>query len=217
MDFQTARKHMVDSQVRTNDVRNLRLQRAMEEIPRELFLPTELRSQAYVERELVYSPGRSMLTPRDFAKLAAAAEPGETDLVLDVACGAGYSTAILADLAEMVVAIESDATLAAAAQENLATLGVANAAVVAGDPAIGAPDQGPFDVIFIGALIEREPEALLAQLGDGGRLAAIMKIDGVSKGVVYKKSGAANSPHAVFDAAAKTVLPGFEAARGFRF
>ncbi|MFQ5563281.1 MAG: protein-L-isoaspartate O-methyltransferase [Parvularculaceae bacterium] len=217
MDFQAARRHMVDNQVRTNDVPNLRLQKAMEETPRELFLPADLRGQAYVERELEYAPGRRMLTPRDFAKLVAAADPVPGDLVLDVACGAGYSTAILAELAEMVVATEKDEALAAAAQENLATLGVANAAVVAGDPWAGAPEQGPYDVIFVGAAIEREPEALLVQLKDGGRLAAIMKIDGVSKGVIYRKSGEACSPHVVFSATATRILPGFEAARGFRF
>jgi len=75
MDFKAARRRMVDSQVRTNDVTDLRLQTALETVPREDFLPAELRDQAYVERELPYAPGRSLMTVRDFAKLAAAAQP----------------------------------------------------------------------------------------------------------------------------------------------
>ncbi len=217
MDFQAARKHMVDSQVRPNDVTDLRLHRAMEEIPRELFLPTELRGQAYIEREHTYSPGRTMLTARDFSKLVAAADPRQGDLVLDVACGSGYSTAILAVLADMVVAIESDEALATTAQENLTALDVANAAVVVSEARIGAADQGPFDIIFLGSVIELEPETLLAQLKEGGRLVTILRTDGVSKGVVYKKSGTACSPTEAFDSSASTILPGFQAVTGFRF
>ena len=98
MDFKTARRHMVESQVRPNDVTDLRLQAALETTPREVFLPSELRAQAYVERELEYAPGRRLLTVRDFAKLVAAAEPQADDLVLNAVCGSGYSTAVLAQL-----------------------------------------------------------------------------------------------------------------------
>ena len=135
MDFKAARRRMVDSQVRTNDVTDLRLQRALETAPREVFLPAELRDQAYVERELPFAPGRSLMTVRDFAKLAAAAKPQAGELCLTVGAGMGYATAILADLVDMVVAVEGDEALAAAAQENLTTLGVANAAVLASDSA----------------------------------------------------------------------------------
>lgn len=217
MDFKTARRHMVESQVRPNDVTDLRLQAALETTPREVFLPSELRAQAYVERELEYAPGRRLLTVRDFAKLVAAAEPQAGDLVLNAVCGSGYSTAVLAQLTEMVVALESDEALSARAQENLNHLGCSNGAVIVGDPWRGAPDQGPYDVIFIDGVIEREPEALLAQLKDGGRLVAIMRKGGVSRGVVYTRSGEAVSYAEKFDAAARTVLEGFEAEKGFVF
>jgi protein-L-isoaspartate(D-aspartate) O-methyltransferase len=217
MDFKTARRHMVDSQVRTNDVTDLRLQAAMETTPREIFLPVELRDQAYVEREIEYAPGRHLVTARDFAKLIAAADPQPTDLVLNVVCGSGYSTAILAQLAEMVVSIESDEALAARAQENLSSLGFDNAAVITGDPWRGAKDQGPFDLIFVDGAIEREPESLLQQLNDGGRLAAFRHKDGVSRGVVYRRSGDAIACAEYFDAATKFVLPGFEAPKVFVF
>lgn len=217
MDFANARRHMVESQVRTNDVTDVRLQAALETIPRELFLPSELRAQAYVERELEYAPGRRLLTARDFAKLAAAAAPAPGDLVLNAVCGSGYSTAIFAQLTEMVVALESDEALCAKAQDNFDTLGCGNAAAIVGDPWKGAPDQGPFDLIFICGVIEREPELLLQQLKDGGRLAAIMRRDGVSRGVIYVRSGDAFAYTEKFDATAKTPLPGFEAPKTFVF
>lgn len=217
MDFKTARRHMVESQVRPNDVTDLRLQAALETTPREVFLPSELRAQAYVERELEYAAGRRLLTVRDFAKLVAAAEPQADDLVLNAVCGSGYSTAVLAQLTEMVVALESDEALSARAQDNLNQLGCSNGAVIVGDPWRGAADQGPYDVIFIDGVIEREPEELLKQLKDGGRLAAIMRKGGVSRGVVYTRSGDAVSYAEKFDAAARTVLEGFEAEKGFVF
>lgn len=217
MDYAEARKHMVNSQVRTSDVTDLRIQVALETIPREKFLPAELKAQAYVEREIPYAPGRQLLTARDFSKLIAAADIGPEDLVLDVACGSGYSTAVLANLAEMVVAVEASEALAAAAQENLSELGVNNAAVVVADPAKAAADQGPFDVIFIGGVIVREPEALLPQLKEGGRLAAIRRTNGVSRGVIYSRAGDAFAARAVFDASASAVLPEFQVPKTFSF
>lgn len=217
MDFVQARKNMVASQVRTNDVTDLRLQAALESAPRELFLPADVRPLAYVEREVAFAPGRRLLTPRDFAKLLAAADVRSHDLVLDVACGTGYSTAVLAQLAEMVVGLEPDEGLAQAAGANLSALGVTNAAVIVGDPAAGAPKQGPFDLIFIGAGIEVEPVHLLGQLKEGGRLAAIIRLGGVFRGALYRRSGSAFAPVPVFDASTKTVLPQFSAPKTFRF
>ena len=163
MDFKTARRRMVDSQVRTNDVTDLHLQLALETVPREEFLPPELRDQAYVERELPYAPGREMLTARDFAKLAAIADPRPGDLCLNAVAGTGYSTAVLAQLVDMVVAIESDEALSAAAQEILTRLDVGNAAVLTGDCTKGAADQGPYDLIFVGGVIEVRRRGVPAQ------------------------------------------------------
>lgn len=217
MDFETARRHMVESQVRPHDVTDLRLQAAMETTPRELFLPMELRDQAYVEREIEYAPGRMLLTARDFSKLVMIADPKETDLVLNALCGRGYSTAILAQLSEMVVSLESDDALASKAQENLTSLGASNAAVIKGDAWAGASVQGPFDLIFVDAAIAREPSALLQQLKDGGRLAAILRDGGVSRGVIYRRNGDAFASTPYFDASTKTIAPGFEAPKTFVF
>jgi len=217
MDYATARRRMIDSQVRTNDVVNLRVQEAMARIPRETFLPSELRDQAYVERELVYAPGRRMLTARDFSKLVAAANPQPTDLALEIACGAGYSTAVLAALSEMVVAVEPDADLASAAQDNLSALDINNAAVIVGALKDGAAGHGPFDLIFIGAAVAQVPEGLFAQIKDGGRLATILRTGGVSRGVIFTKSGGATAPRVMFDAQTGAILPGFERPKTFTF
>lgn len=217
MDYQAARRHMVESQVRPNDVTDLRLQTAMETTPRELFLPVGLRDQAYVEREIEYAPGRWLLRARDFAKLVAAAEPRADDLVLNAVCGSGYSTAILAQLTEMVVSLDREEEMAAQAQENLNAIGISNAAVITGDPVEGASSQGPYDLIFLGGAIEKSPDTLLAQLKPGGRLATIQRKNGVSRGVIYRRSGDAFSMTEKFDAATRAVLPAFAAEKTFVF
>lgn len=208
---------MVASQVRPNDVTDLRIQRALEAIPRELFLPPELRVQAYVDREIPYAAGRSLITPRDFAKLLAALEIKPTDLILDVACGSGYSTAVLSLLGEMVVAVEDDQALAAKAQQNWSEAGVVNAALVAGEPWRGAPQQGPFDVIMIAQAIEIEPKLLLEQLQDGGRLGAVMRRGDVAKGVVWRRSGGVSGWREIFDASARVAPAGFTRPKAFVF
>ncbi len=218
MDYQAARRHMVDSQVRPNDVTDIRIQLAMETTPRELFLPVELREQAYIEREVVYAEGRRLLRARDFAKLVAVAAPEPDDIILNAVCGSGYSTAVLSQLAEMVVSIENNEALAATAQENLLSLGLSNAAVITSEPWVGALKQGPFDLIFIGGgAIEQQPDALLAQLKDGGRLAAIVRKNGVSRGGLYCRSGDTFAFTEYFDAATSAVVPGFEKPKSFSF
>lgn len=217
MDFAAARKHMADSQVRPNDVTDPRILRAFETVERERFLPAEMKAQAYIDREVVYAPGRALISARDHAKLLSALDIRAGDLILDVACGVGYSAAILSQLGEMIVCTENDEALGAKAQENWGAAGVVNAAVISADPVAGAPKQGPFDVIVIAAAIENEPAALLKQLKDGGRLGAILRRGGVSKGVVWRRSGAATAAHEVFDAAARTIAPGFTQPKAFVF
>ncbi|MBT8472557.1 MAG: methyltransferase domain-containing protein, partial [Marinicaulis sp.] len=172
---------------------------------------------AYVEREINYAPGRYLLRARDFAKLVALAAPQPNELVLNAICGSGYSTAILAQLSEMVVSLDSDEGMANAAQDNLTSLGFGNAAVITGDPWKGAENQGPFDLIFLGGAIARRPNVLLDQLAVGGRLATILRKDGVSRGVLYRRSQDVVSVKEYFDAATSSVLAGFEEEKGFVF
>lgn len=215
-DFAAAREAMVDSQVRTSDVTRYPIIDAMLWCPRELFVPRARREVAYAEAEIPLAPGRAMLTPRAFAKMLETAEIGASDLVLDLAPGSGYSTAVIARLAAAVVAIEPDAGLAAQATEALEKLEVDNAVVSQGEPTAGDPAHGPYDVIFVNGAVERVPEALTDQLKDGGRLVAVFLDRGVGQCRALMRVGDTLAARYAFDVSAPLV-PGFETKRAFAF
>jgi protein-L-isoaspartate(D-aspartate) O-methyltransferase len=216
LDTAAQRANMVAAQLRPNDVTDSRLRDAMLTVPRERFVPAAFAPVAYMEGDIPLAPGRVLLEPRCFAKLLQLAGVGPNDRVLDIACGTGYSTAILSFLAAEVVALEDNAELAAQAQGNLQTLGLANARVITGTLTAGCPKDAPFDVIFLNGAIAREPEELLAQLGDGGRLVAIRQNGAGGKGVIYLNHEGALGERSVFDATVP-VLPGFEKPPSFVF
>lgn len=215
-DFVAARQAMVDCQVRPSDVTRYAIIDAMLWAPRELFVPKAKRDVAYAGAEIELARGRVMLEPRTFAKMLEAAAIGAKDLVLDLAPGTGYSTAVIARLAEAVVAIESDADLAGWAQDVLAKLEVDNAVVSEGDPAAGDAAPGPYDVIFINGAVDELPDALVAQLKDGGRLVALFRQGGVGQCCVLTRAGNNFSRRYVFDADAP-LLTGFERTAEFAF
>ena len=217
MNYENARKAMVDNQIRPNDVTDKRLLSVLESIPKERFLPTELRAVAYVEKEIAVSETHALPAPRDFAKLLQELDIKPHELVLDVACGTGYSTAVLAKLSEMVVAVEGDETVAARAEKTLVDLDIGNAAVIAGEPVKGAEKQGPFDAIVIAGVVEEIPSALFDQLKDGGRLGALHLRDGVARGVIYQRDGDAVSSSNRFHAASKRTATGFQKEKTFVF
>jgi protein-L-isoaspartate(D-aspartate) O-methyltransferase len=161
-DYAVARLAMVNSQIRPSDVTDHRIQDAMGEIPRELFVPKSMLAKAYADTEVELSDGRTMLRPVHLAKLIQAADIRSSDVVLDMAFGRGYSTAVLARLAETVVGLEQDgAGFAAKAGERLAEIGANNAVVVEGDLKTGVPGQGPFDVIFVNGAVAKSPVSLV--------------------------------------------------------
>jgi len=215
-DFAAAREAMVDTQVRTSDVTRYSIIDAMLRVPRELFVPKARRDVAYAEAEIPLAPGRAMATPRTLAKMLDAADIGRSDLVLEIAPGTGYSTALIARLAAAVVAIEPDAGLCAQATEALQRLEAINAVVTLGDPTAGDPAHGPYDVIFVNGAVERVPEALTDQLKDGGRLVAIFLERGVGQCRVVLRAGDTIATRYAFDATAPLV-PGFETKRVFAF
>ena len=139
-DFQAQRIKMVDGQLRTTDVTGHALLQAFLEVPREMFVPQAKRDLAYLDADIELSAGRYLVEASPFAKMLALAEIGAGDRVLDVGCGTGYSTAILAKLARHVVALESDAALAELARANLAALGLTNAEVITGELSKGWAD-----------------------------------------------------------------------------
>ncbi|MFP4005080.1 MAG: protein-L-isoaspartate O-methyltransferase family protein [Alphaproteobacteria bacterium] len=207
---------MVESQVRTNDVTDRRIIEAMETLPRERFVPRSLRPLAYMGAPLEAAEGRFLLDPRTLSKLIQAADIEPDELVLDVGCATGYSTAVLAHLAETVVGLEADQGLAEEATRLLTDLGIDNTAVITGDLAAGAPSQGPFDVIFINGGVEAVPESLTSQLKEGGRLAAVILGRRIGKAHIFLRTEDVVSSRIEFDAT-PPALPGFERAEAFTF
>jgi len=213
-DFATRRTMMVDTQVRPSDVTKLPIIEAMLSIPRERFVPGALVEAAYVGENLDLGGGRVLLDPRTLAKMLDALDIKSTDLVLDVAPATGYSSAVIAHMAQAVVAVEPDASLAEDAEAALEAIGVTNVALEQGDATAGAPAHGPYDVMIVQGGVEVFPAALADQLKDGGRVATIF-IEG-ALGVVrlgVKHAGAIRWRDA-FNAAAP-VLDGFAAPRAF--
>ena len=213
-DFAARRVMMVDTQVRPSDVTKFPIIEAMLTIPREVFVPAERREAAYVGENLSIAPGRVVLEARTLAKLLDALDVQPGELVLDLGCGLGYSAAVIARLADAVVALEEDEALAAEAQRRLSAEGVDNAAVVVGSLAAGDARHAPFDVITVEGGVEVMPQAILDQLKEGGRIGAIFMEGalGVAR-IGYKIDGAVTWRQA-FNASAP-VLPGFAAPRGF--
>lgn len=209
-DFAAARRMMVDCQVRTSDVTDQQIIAAMQDLPRERFVPERNASLAYLDLDVAVTSGtmpRRLLKSMVLAKLVQAAEIGPQDSVLDVACATGYSTALLARLARNVVALEEDITLASHARANLAAVGAVNTEVVSGALPDGWQAGALYDVIFVNGAAEVVPDRLLRQLAEGGRLVGVVGRAPASKAVLYLASGGQASALPIFDAAAPP-LPG---------
>jgi len=202
IDFERARKVMVDSQLRTSNVSDKRLLVAMGQVPRERFVPAERRPLAYIDGEHPLQPGRSrraLAAPAPFARLVQLAAVQPQDRVLDLGCGTGYSTAVLAALAAEVVGVEEHPELAAQARENVAALGIANATIVE-PPLQHAPAaHDPFDVIVVEGAVDMVPDELVARLADGGRLVALVRRGPAAVANLFVKSGKEVAARADFD------------------
>ena len=198
-DFRVARANMVRSQLLANQVRDRRVIEAMGEVPREVFAPEGRRGVAYVDEDLPLAPGRHLMEPVVLARLLEVAAIGADDVALEVGCASGYATCVLARLCATVVALESDDALAALAESNLAQEGADNAIVVRGELTAGYAEQAPYDVIFLNGAVSAIPEALHAQLAEGGRMVAVVR-PGASVGKItlfQRANGLAHRARAV--------------------
>ncbi|HEV8463832.1 MAG TPA: protein-L-isoaspartate O-methyltransferase [Pseudolabrys sp.] len=215
-EFATARRNMVEGQVRTADVTDLRILSAMLEIPRENFVPAAAAGLAYLDLDLAVGEAgsRRLLKPMVFAKLIHAADIKSSDRVLDVGCGTGYGAAVLARMASQVVALDQDSGLVQAARSALASQ--SNVTVVSGPLAAGWPQGAPYDVVLFEGATEVAPQAFLSQLKDGGRLVCILGSGPGTRAMLYCRSGQELGGRPVFDAGA-AVLPGFARAATFAF
>lgn len=221
VDFALQREKMVDGQLRTTGVTSFPILAIMSEVPREQFVPEHLRPFAYIDEDIPVLPNeagvrRYLMEPSSLARLIQLADIGPQDSVLEIGCATGYSTAVISRIAAKVVAVESDANLAEAAQENLARLGCDNARVKHGELAEGYPAEGPYDVIFLNGAVETVPVKLFNQLAEGGRFACIVGLGNTGTATLWTKVGGELSSRRAFNAAIG-LLPGFELEKTFVF
>lgn len=217
MDYAAARQHMIDSQIKTNKVTDPSVIEALAALPREAFVADAQKKLAYIDRPVAIGAGRRMTEPMVLARLLQVAQLKGTETVLVVGAGTGYSAAILSRLVKKVVALESAPELAERAKAILSQLGIGNVSVVAGDLAAGRPADGPYDFILVDGAAEIVPDALGAQLADRGRLAVVIKDQGVvGRGTILVKADGVISQRAIFDADTE-VLPGFTRPQRFVF
>lgn len=213
-DFATQRRMMVDTQIRPSDVTKFPIIDAFLSVRREAFVPGDLIGVAYADTSMPLAPSRAMLEPRDFAKMLDALDIQPTEMVLDLGCGLGYSAAIIAALAEAVIAVEEVDTLATDAQAILAEQGIDNAVLVHAPLTEGAPQHGPYDVITVQGAAEVMPQSILDQLKDGGRIAALFTQGALGEVRIGHKSGSKVTWRMAFNAGA-LVLPGYARAAQF--
>jgi len=212
---ESARFNMVEAQIRSSNVTDPRIHAAMSAVARERFVPHAARALAYADVPVAIAPGRYLLDPRSFAKLLQLAQIDAQDRVLDVACGTGYSSAVLARLAAEVVALEQDADLVRIASELLANV-TGKVEVVQGGLIEGVKGQAPFNVIFVNGAIEQAPDILLSQLAEGGRLVTVMRESGQARAWLFVKQNGQVGRRPDFDAEVP-LLAGFKKAMGFVF
>lgn len=215
-DYAVQRANMIQAQLATDGVIDPKIQAAMQQVPRERFVPAVKRAICYSDVPVEVSPGRFLLDPRSFAKMLVLADIRETDRVLDVGCTTGYSSAVLGRLAKSVTALEQDAELVRLAGELLPSVGAGNVRVVQGALTEGAKDAAPFDVILVNGAIEEQPKTLLSQLGEGGRLVAVIQQSPQGRATLFVREGGKIGLRAGFDAAVPRLV-GFRKTVGFVF
>ena len=211
--FEHMRRAMIASQLRTTGVNDPRVLDAMGEVPRERFVPAERRALAYADALVPLKPGRDLNPPMALGRLLTEARPRRGERALVIGAATGYAAAVAARLVGPLVAVEEDEELAALAREALAGT---EARLVEGPLAKGWKKGAPYDLVLIDGAVETVPEALIDQLADGGRLAAGIVEDGVTRLALGRKAGEGFGMAAFADAAA-AVLPGFARPRAFSF
>ncbi len=167
-DFETDRARLIEHL--RSEIDDERVLRAMGHIPRELFIPRSSHQEAYEDRPLPIGQGQTISQPYIVALMTTALELKETEKVLEIGTGSGYQTAILAELARLVITVERIKTLAHQAQETLNRLGYQNIEVHVAGPSIGWPEEAPYDAIIVTAAAPVVPPELLDQMAAGGRM-----------------------------------------------
>jgi len=168
--YAAERLAMVEEQLRRRDIYDERVLAVMSAVPRHEFVAPQERAEAYADRPIVIGEQQTTSQPYIIAAMLQAAEIKPTDRVLEIGAGSGYQTALLAQLAQHVFAVERHPSLVAGASATLERLGYKNITLVAGDGSLGLPEAAPFDAIIVSAAAPDVPPALVEQLAIGGRL-----------------------------------------------
>ncbi len=206
--FETMRRAMVASQLRTTAVNDPRVVAAMAAVPRERFVPADRTAIAYADIAVPLGNGRALSPPMAVGKMLSELHPRPQDRALVIGAATGYSAAVLARLVGSVVALEEDGTLAAPGAAD-------GVRFVRGPLAEGWAADAPYDLILIDGAVEQVPEAIVDQLAEGGRLAAAILEAGVSRLSIGRRAGGFGL--AAFADADAAPLPGFAPPAVFRF
>jgi protein-L-isoaspartate(D-aspartate) O-methyltransferase len=191
MDMNQARFNMIEQQIRPWEVLDPNVLSLLSTVRREDFVPMAHKALAFVDMEIPLgaAPSQVMLAPRVQARLLQDLAVQPTDKVLDIGTGSGFMAALLGHQAHSVLSLELDASLAAQARANLQKAGVTNVTVRQADGSLGAPADGPFDVIVLSGSVAEVPAALLQQLSIGGRLVAIVGDEPMMRTTLVTRSG----------------------------
>lgn len=205
--FTLARRKMIEGQFVPANVIDEDVLAAMAGLPRELFVNDAQRGIAYVDEDLEIARDRYLIAPLLLARLLVLADVKTTDRVLDLGAATGYSTAVLAQLAQHVVAVEENTELAERARQLLSRLHLPNTEVITGGLSNGYANGAPYDVVVINGAVGSLPQALADQVKDGGRVVGVENIvamDGVKAGLgkatLWRKEAGKLWPHVAFDA-----------------
>lgn len=216
IDYAVARANMVENQLRPNRIDEPRILRAMGEIPRERFVPETLRPVAYGDEDLALGDGRFLIEPLALAKLLQAAEPRPEDVALVVGDVTGYAAAVLSRLTATVYLLLPEDAPGAPIEALLAELDGDNVVVRRGDTMAGLPEHAPYDLILLAGAVPELPKALLGQLGEQGRLVAVVEHGRSGKVTLARKVNGAIGRLTPFDAQVMR-LPGLRVEPGFQF
>ena len=169
-EFAQQREQMVETQLKSRDIRNERVLEAMKKVPRHLFMPASVRQYAYVDSPVPIGLRQTISQPYIVALMTQTVDPKPGDRSLEVGTGSGYQAAVLGELVQEVYTIEIIPDLAERAAKALAESGYDNVEVRQGDGYQGWPEKAPFDIILITAAPEEIPQPLIDQLAEGGKL-----------------------------------------------
>lgn len=205
--YTIARQKMIEGQLVPANIMDGDVIDALSGLPREQFVPEDLMGSAYVDEDLEVAPGRMLIAPLVLARLLVLAGIKKTDRVLDIGAATGYSTAVLAQLAEYVVAVESNPELAEAARKRLSRLHLPNTEIVTGGLAAGYASGAPYQVVLLNGAVDVIPQGLADQIAEGGCVVGVQNVvhlpgtrAGLGKATIWRKISGTLAPQVAFDA-----------------